>query len=329
VRGEFQTARELEERLFSLAESLHDPALLSRAHLTRGEGLLFHGEFAQARAHAEQGIALYDPQQHQSQVFRYGSNSGVCCRCCAALALWELGYPEQALQRSGEALTLAQELVHPFSLAFALGEAALLHQCRREGLLTQERAERSITVSTERGFASYAALGTILRGWALIQQGQRGEGIAQVRHGSAAIRTMGQELGRPRQLAMLSEAYGRVGQTAEGLAMLAEALTAVQNTGERWWEAELYRLKGQLLRARSAKEHTEAEACFHQALDLARRQQAKSLELWAAMNLSRLWRHQGKHGNARQLLAEVYGWFTEGFDTADLQEAKALLEELS
>ena len=329
VRGEFQTARELEERLLSLAESLQDPALLSRAHLTRGEGLLFRGELAQARAHAEQGIALYDPQQHQSQVFRYGSDSGVCCRCCAALALWGLGYPEQALQRSGEALTLAQELAHPFSLAFALSEAALLHQCRREGLLTQERAERSITFSTEWGFASWVALGTILRGWALVQQGQSEEGIAQVRQGSAAIRTMGQELGRPRQLAMLAEAYGRVGQTAEGFVMLAEALTAVHNTGERWWEAELHRLKGQLLLARSAKQHTEAEACFHQALDIARRQQAKSWELRAAMSLSRLWQGHRKLKKAHQLLTPIYNWFTEGFDTADLQEAKQLLAELS
>jgi predicted ATPase len=205
----------------------------------------------------------------------------------------------------------------------------VLHQFRRERPLTLELAERAMRVSTEQGFASWLALGTILRGWALAQQGQGEEGIAQMRQGLAAYLATGAELGRPRQLAMLAEAYGRVGQTAEGLAILAEALTAVYNTGERSYEAELYRLKGELLLARSAAKQAEADACFRQALDVARRQQAKSWELRAAMSLSRLWQQQGKRIEARQLLAPVYGWFTEGFDTADLQEAKALVAELS
>ncbi len=329
TRGQFQTAHELEEQLLSMAESLQDPMLLLRAYHTLAEGLLPRGEFAQARAHAEQGIALYDPQQHRSYLLSYGNDSGVACRCCAALALWVLGYPDQALESSGAALTRAPELASPFSLTFALYEAAVLHQFRRERPLTLELAERAMSVSTEQGFASWLALGTILRGWALAQQGQGEEGIAQMRQGLAAYLATGAELGRPRQLAMLAEAYGRVGQTAEGLAVLAEALTAVHNTGERSYEAELYRLKGELLLARSAAKQAEADACFRQALDVARRQQAKAWELRAAMSLSRLWQQQGKRIEARQLLAPVYGWFTEGFDTADLQEAKALVAELS
>jgi class 3 adenylate cyclase/predicted ATPase len=329
ARGQLQTAHELEEQLLSMAESLQDPVLLLRAYHTVGEGLLHRGEFTQARAHAEQGIALYDPQQHRSYLFSYGNDSGVACRCCAALALWVLGYPDQALERSGAALTLAQELAHPFSLTFALYEAALLHQFRRETPLTLELAEKAMRVSTEQGFASWLAPGTIVRGWALAQRGQGEEGIAQMRQGLAAYLAMGAELGRPRQLAMLAEAYGRVGQTAEGLAVLAEALTAVHKTGEQFYEAELDRLKGELLLQQPAGSGDEAETCFRQALDVAHRQQAKSWELRAAMSLSRLWRQQGRRDEARELLAPVYGWFTEGFDTADLQEAQALLEALA
>jgi predicted ATPase len=184
-------------------------------------------------------------------------------------------------------------------------------------------------VSTEQGFASWLAPGTIVRGWALAQRGQGEEGIAQMRQGLAAYLAMGAELGRPRQLAMLAEAYGRVGQTAEGLAVLAEALTAVHKTGEQFYEAELDRLKGELLLQQPAGSGDEAETCFRQALDVAHRQQAKSWELRAAMSLSRLWRQQGRRDEARELLAPVYGWFTEGFDTADLQEAQALLEALA
>lgn len=227
------------------------------------------------------------------------------------------------------ALTLAQELAHPFSLTFALYEVALLHQFRRERPLTLELAERAMKVSTEQGFASWLALGSILRGWALAQQGQGEREIAPMRQGLAAYLATGAELGRPRQLAMVAEAYGRVGQTAEGLAVRAEALMAVHKSGEHSYEAELYRLKGELLLAHSAANQAEADACFCQALAVGRRQQAKSWELRAAMSLARLWQQQGKRHDARELLAPIYGWFTEGFETADLQEAHALLEELS
>jgi predicted ATPase len=230
---------------------------------------------------------------------------------------------------------LAQELSHPFSLAFALNGATRLYLFRREWQAAQEQAEAAITLSTEQGFAYWLAAATFRRGGALAEQGQEEEGIAQMRQGLAALRATGAELWRPNYLSMLAEAYGKMGQAEEGLTVLVEALVAVNSSGERMWEAEIYRLKGELLlkqkakgKRQKAKMDAEAEACFRQSIDIARRQGAKSLELRAVMSLSRLWQGQGKKKEARKMLAEIYGWFTEGFDTADLKEARALLEEL-
>jgi predicted ATPase len=168
----------------------------------------------------------------------------------------------------------------------------------------------------------------ILRGWALVTQGEGAEGIAQMRQGLAAYQAMGGGVFRPAYLVLLAEAYGNMGQTDEGLSILAEALAVVEHSEERWWEAELYRVKGELLLRQAVPDEQEAEACLRQAFDVARHQQAKALELRAAMSLARLWQQQGKRDEARALLAPIYGWFTEGFDTADLQEAQALLEEM-
>jgi predicted ATPase len=240
-----------------------------------------------------------------------------------------LGYPDQALQSIHEALTLAQELTHPFSLVYALNMAVLVHHFRREVQAVQERAEALIGLSTEQGFPMWLAYGTIMRGWALTAQGEGAEGIAQMRQGLVAHRATGAEIQRPYFLSLLAEAHGEVGQPEEGLTALVEALAIVDNTGERYWEAELHRRKGEFLLMKQGQKVGEAEECFRQALETARRQQAKSLELRVAMSLSRLWQQQGKQEEAHQLLAEIYGWFTEGFDTADLQEAKVLLEELA
>jgi len=235
-----------------------------------------------------------------------------------------------------DALTLAHKLSHPFSSAFALTYAALLHRLRREGRAAQERAEAVITLCSEQEFPYWLAAGTILRGWALAEQGQGEEGITQIRQGIADYRTTGAELAGSYFLALLAEAYGKGGQAEEGLRVLAEALAMVDKNGERSYEAELYRLKGELTLARSSVQglapsvvQKEAEVCFRKAIEVARRQSAKSLELRAVMSLSRLWQKQGRKEEARKMLAEIYYWFTEGFDTKDLQEAKALLEELS
>src|SRR5262249_23655805 len=215
------------------------------------------------------------------------------------------------------------------------------HQYRREGQVVQERAEAAITLSTEQGFALESAWATSLRGWALAEQGQWKEGIAQMRQGLAALQITGAEWGRPYLLALLAAAYGKVGQAEEGFALLAEALDVMARTAQRAYEAELYRLKGELtlkskvqgpkpvLSLVEGSQAEEAEEYFHKAIDVARRQSAKSLELRAVMSLSRLWRQQGKKEEGGKMVAEGYNWFTEGFDTTDLKEAKALLAELT
>ncbi len=338
VRGQLQRAHKLGEQLLTLAQRQHDPVLLIGAHMTLGGVFFFLGEFAPARRHLEQGMAFYDPEQYRSLAWP-GAHPAVQCLFYEALALWLLGYPDRALKRSHEALALAQDLSHPFSLAAALNFAAHLHQFRREWQAAQERVETLIVLSNDQGFPSTVAVGTIVRGQALAEEGRGEEGIAQIRQGLAALQAKGAEAGRPLYLAMLAEAYGKVGQAKEGLSALSEALTLVNKTEERYYEAELYRLKGELsLQSRQVKAsqnksevtnpQTEAEVCFLKALEIARRQQAKSLELRAVMSLSRLWQQQGKKEGARQMLTEIYEWFTEGFDTRDLQEAKALLDEL-
>jgi predicted ATPase len=328
VRGELRTAQELGEHLLSLAQCAEDPALLLQAHHALETTLFWSGEFPAALEHMEQGLARYSPQEHRSHAFLYGGHDpGVCCLAHGAQALWYCGYPAQALQRSHEALRLAQDLSHPSSLAHALGFVAKLHTHRRERGAVREQAEALMGLATEQGFAQPLAMGTLYRGWALAAYAQEAEGLAQMRQGLADLRaTGGAQLAGP--LALLAETYGKVGQPEEGLTVLAEALAHVDSTGERYHEAELHRLQGELWLGLSMDHQSAAESCFHQSLDVARRQQAKSLELRAAMSLSRLWQQQGKHVEARELLAPIYDWFTEGFDTADLQEAKALLNEL-
>jgi predicted ATPase len=343
VRGEFHTARELAGQLMGLAQSVQDRDLLSRAHMALGWTLYWLGELTSARTHLEQAIALYDPQQHPRLTFGT-ADPRVECLSYASWTLWHLGYPDQALKRSQEALALAEELPHPFSLAYALGFAAVCHLHRREGQLARERAEAVMTLSTEQGFPYWLALGMVVRGRIRAEQGQAKESIAQMRQRQVTHFPV-----------LLAEAYGKVGQVEEGLTLLTKALAVVDKTEMRVSEAELYRLRGELTLQKLQIENSrvgiahhdvtaaeagtvggahptgeeEAEAYFLKAIEIARRQQAKSLELRAATSLSRLWQRQGKKAEARELLAPVYQWFTEGFDTKDLQEAKALLEELS
>jgi predicted ATPase len=348
IRAELQTARELAEQLLHLAENMRDPALLLEPHRTLGVVLFHLGELIAARAHLQQSIALYDPQTHQPDHSPLsGQDPKVTGLSYAAWALWFLGYPDQALKRSHEALTLAQELHHPLSLAYALVLAATLHQYRWEGQQTHEHAEAAIILCTDQGFQYFLAGGTILRGWVLAEQGQGEEGIAQIRQGLASFRATGAEAIAPYHLALLAEMHGRGGQAGEGLTVVREALAIADKNEERFYEAELYRLKGELTLQQfgvrssefgvsnsqsltpSPQAEAEAEACFLKAIEIARKQQAKSLELRAVMSLSRLWQSQGKTKEAHEMLVEIYNWFTEGFDTKDLQEAKRLLEELS
>jgi predicted ATPase len=253
----------------------------------------------------------------------------VWCLAYAALTLWCLGYPAQAVGRSQEALALARALAHPYSLAVSQHYAALLHHRRREAPAVQEQAEALLTLATAQGFPLWMGFGICWHGWVLAMQGQDEAGLAQMQQGMTAVLATGHTLSRPLCLILLAEAAGHAGQVEEGLRLLAEALAAFEASGRGDMLAEAYRLQGELLLRQAVPDAAQAEACFQQALTIARRQQAKSWELRAAMSLGRLWQQQGKRDEAHDLLAPIYGWFTEGFDTADLQEAKALLEELS
>jgi predicted ATPase len=332
----------LGEKLLNLAKKQQDPALFLEARNSLGAGLSHLGELSQAQAQLEKGFALYDPQEHRSHALIYGQDPGAVCLSRMTWTLWCLGYPEQALERKRQALALASELDHPFSTAFALNFVAQLHQFRRETQATQELAEAAISLCAEQGFDFYQAMGFCLRGWALFAQGQATEGIAQLRQGMAAWKATGAVVLMTYYLALLAEMLGQTRQTERGLAMLAKALTTAERSGERFWEAEIYRLKGELLLkgegersvlnapvGRNAEREWSPEDCFHKAIDIARYQRGKSLELRATVSMCRLWQAQGKQKQARQVLAEIYSWFTEGFDTVDLREARALLRELS
>jgi predicted ATPase len=270
--------------------------------------------------------------------YRYGGiDPGMGGFIFYACALWLRGYLAKARTQSAKALSLAQQRAHPFILARVLYYDTLLCQLRRDTPAGRDQADAVITVSTAQRFALARASGLIMRGWAIAVQEHSTEGLVQLRQGLDTYRSTGAEAQRTHFLTMLAEASGLLGQPEGGLAAMEEALTLMEQTGERYYEAELHRQRGELLLLRALKSHPaqgsreqhEAEACFQHALDVARGQQAKSLELRAAMSLARLWQHQGKRVEARALLEESYGWFTEGFDTADLQEAKVLLAELA
>jgi predicted ATPase len=324
-RGELQIARELGEQLLSLAQHVQDPGLLLEAHHTLWAISFDLGELASAQAHSEQGFTLYNPQQHGQLAFLYGGHDpGVCSRTHAARALWLLGYPDQAMQRIRDALTLARELSQPFSLGTALFNAAWVHQHCGERQATQDRAEATLTLGTEQGLPRFVMQGTFMLGWLLVEQGQRDQGMAQMRQVAAGL---GRE--QTYNYALLAKAYLKAGQTERGLNAVAETLARVHKAGISYYEPELHRIKGELLLKQDVATGEDPETCFKQAIENSRRQSEKSLELRAVMSLSRLWQRQDKTEEARKMLAEIYGWFTEGFDTADLKEAKALLEELS
>jgi predicted ATPase len=328
AQPQLHTAREIGDTLLRLGRRAHTPAFAVIAHQALGFTWFCLGALPTARTHLEAGITRDTPDQRRATGFRIGQDPGVACRAYSAMTLWVLGYPAQALTRLHEALALAHALSHPYTLAFAQSMAAWVAQWRRDVLAVHEHAETCLALATAQGFPLWAALGTSLRGWALALQGQGEEGLAQLRQGIAARRADRGSLHVPFWCTVLADVCARLGHPEDGLQALAEAHTLMEQHEDRWWEAEVCRLQGVLLLHQTGTPQAEAEAWLQQALAVARRQEAKSLELRAAMSLSRLWQQQGKCTEARELLAPIYGWFTEGFDTADLQEARALLEEL-
>ena len=329
ARGEIQTALNQGGQLLGLAQRAEDPALLLQAHHALGPTYTLVGDWASARTHLDEAIAHYDPREHRAHAFLYGGHDPcVCCLGFAAKSLWMLGYPEQALQRGREALALARELGHPASLAHAQLSVAILHQFRRDVSETLDLAEALQGLAADQGLLFYLAGGSVLRGWALVERGSSSEGVAQIRQGfdtGGATRAHW----RAYSLALLAESCGKGGNITEGLTVLAEALTVVEETGIRIYEPEMHRLKGEFLLALDPEKVADAEACFRQAVAIARRHQAKSLELRATMSLARLWQQQGRGNEAHAALAAVYGTYTEGLTTPDLVDATAQLKSLT
>lgn len=329
VRSDLRKSRELAERLLALAERAQDPAQFLQARLALAVTSLSLGDPAATREHMEQAVALYDPKRHSRHTFLFGRDPGVACRAFGAVALWLLGYPDQAVECSREAVAMGRELGQPSTLVLALHFGAILRFYRREGAAAQEIAEATIAIATEHGFSFWLANGLIMRGWALAEQGTCANGIAQMRQGLNALTAIGGEKARTYFLALLAEALGMDGQIEEAMAVLPEA--GIHAKGERFHWPELHRLRGEFLLRQKGTEVAcrKAEACFHQALDVARAQQAKSLELRAAMSLARLCQRRGRAAEARQTLAACYDWFREGFETPDLRDARALLQVLA
>jgi DNA-binding winged helix-turn-helix (wHTH) protein/tetratricopeptide (TPR) repeat protein len=340
ARAEFHTAREMAEQMLELGETTNDPDILGPAHHGVGQVLFHTGEFAPAKENLEQAFALFTRQLLSSPDAIPSVQDGrVISLGFLAFSLWHLGYPDQAFQKAQEALTLARELSHPFTLAYALFFVAAVHGYRGEHARVHQPNEEMLALSLEHGFPVFVAAGTFIRSLMLIAQGkiEIAEGIAQISQTIDAYRETGAVSGFPMLLAVLAELQMAVGQVEGGLDSLSEAQATVDRTGERRYDMRLSLLKGKLLLGQASRQQeggihrekiAEAEACFTRAVDVARQQKAKSLELEAVLNLSRLWQQQGRRDEARELLADVYGWFTEGLDTADLKTAKALLEEL-
>jgi predicted ATPase len=329
ARGKIRMGLEVAEQLLTVAERLQEPEPLAYAHNVVGNTLFWLAELGTARMHLEKGIAIYRPEWSRSLVFRFGFNCGSTCHFFLGRVLWHLGYPDQAVTSAEQAVAISEAVSHPVSRASALSWAAALHQLRGEVGRAREVAEITLAITTEEIIPFFRAHGVMLRGWALVQEGQCEEGIAELRQGLAAYRVIGAQIECSHWLALLAEAYRDTGRPVEGLHSIAEALDHVAQTGLVYYQAELHRLDGELRLGLATADEQRAEASFRRALEISRQQQAKSWELRAATSLARLWAEQGRRGEAYDLLAPVYGWFTEGFDTADLKEAKRLLDELT
>jgi len=334
VGTKLQTSREVAEQLLSLSANLEDRDLRLEANYALGSNLFHIAQFADSVTKFNAGFSYYDRSSHQSQVAIYGYDKGVACLGITSHCLWYLGLSDQALDYSLKALGLAHDLSHPFSLALAMNVSGFLYMLRQEVTEALEQAQALIMLSTEHEFPAFVALGKIIWGWAVSQMGNLEEGLISMREGAEAWLATGSQVARLNHLVSLAEVCQKLGRFEEGLNWLSEGLEIVNRTGESYLEAEIYRIKGELLKAEinvknSRNGDGEVERCFIYAIEVARNQGAKSLELRSVMSLCRFWSEQGKIEQSRQMLAEIYAWFTEGLDTIDLQAAKILLKELS
>jgi len=328
ARNELPQAFDYGNQLLDLAEREQDPITRVEGHYVLGVTSFWQGEFVRGRKHLEQAIAHYDPAHHGTHIATYAQDPQVICLCRLAFTQWCLGHPDQAMRTSQEAVALAKGLGHPHSQAYVFAWTALLYHHRREIEATIHWSEATIRLSSRHGLPLWQGMGETLKGWALAAQGHTEAGIEQMQAGMATFRTTGSVFVISYFSALLAQVEGERGNAEQGLARLAQALAVVEKHGERWCEAELHRLQGELLLA-GGEDPAQIEASYRRAIEVARKQSAKALELRAVISLVRLWRGQGKNNQARDMLGEIYGRFTYGFETADLNEARALLEALN
>jgi len=328
-RSEYAAAFEMAEQCVRLAQSSKDTGLIVEAHHAMGVTCCIAGEFAKALEHLELAISNYDPVKHEHLRFVFGQDPAVACMFHAGWALWFLGYPDRALKRNAESIALARRLKHPATLATTMAFVALPYQFCRDPASVEELATEAVAVSTNNDSTYIRGFGLVLGGWARAQRKLTDDGIAKMRLGLDALRAVDAVLMLAYFSSLLAEVYGQIGQASQGLQVLSE----IDASRDRYWVAELDRLRGELTlkqagAARTRDSEATAEECFRRALNTAHEQNAKSLELRAAISMSRLLAAQDKSAAALALLTETFALFEEGFETPDLREARRLIAEL-
>jgi len=328
IRAEYETAQGLCAQMLQLAEQSQDPVLLVRASNVWAAVHYWQGEFVSAQQQGERALALDRREYHEAYLSIFNEDLGITSRRNYSYSLEALGYADRALALAYESITLAEQMSHPFSLGSAHMTTGNVFALRRDWPSSQQEYEKVVALAEEYALGDWPNYATTHNALNLAYQEPTEAAIKRAKQAIESLRAKGVMLSTTRLLARLGEVFGLAGRCAEGLATIAEALALVEGTGERFYEAEIWRIKGELLlKAAASNSQAEAESCYHRAIEIARQQSAKSWELRTAISLARLWQQQGKRAEARQMLAEIYGWFTEGFATADLKEAKALLEE--
>jgi predicted ATPase len=319
----------LAAQFLALAEKQGATVPLMIGRRSMGLSSLFSGYIAEGRAHLDQAIALYDPREHRALATRFVVDAQAAALCYRSLALWLLGYPEAALVDADEALEDAREIGQAATLMLALANTIPLYIFSGDHVTANAEADGLVELANEKGALYWKASGTLLQGRLFLLARKAADAVQMITSGIAAYRSTGATFRLPSWLSYLAAAHADLGQFEEAWRCFDEAMSMIETTKERWFEAEADRIAGEIALKLPKPDAAKAEAYFEHALAVARQQQAKSWELRAAMSMARLWRDQGKRDEARELLAPVYGWFTEGFDTLDLKEAKALLDELS
>jgi predicted ATPase len=328
-RGAIAAALDHAANFLSFAQPQPSAGPLLVGHRILASSLMQSGDYRAALGHLETAASLHRPDEHRDSAVRYGQDIGVSAFVQLSWALWHRGYPDQSARAADRALALSRQLGHAHTLTNALWFAGVAAVFARDIATAYAHSSDCVALASEHRFLQWAATGRILLGWADAQKGEATTGIARIRDGLAAADATGTRVRAPLFLALLAEALALAGTIEEGLAALDDALATASGSGETGWNAEIHRLRGELTGHLPNPDPAKAEDSFRTALAIAREQGTRGYELRAATSLARLWREQGRRGEARDLLAPVYGWFTEGFDTADLKDAKALLDELA